>query len=771
MNNRCWLNCHQALLLALTGLFAMVTSAATVRAARLFPASSPQSNTGKQAALQSTTETKIAFVAFPGGNAEIYIINADGSPSLNVTNNPAADFSPSWSPDMSKLAFESNRDGNYQIYVMNANGTAVQRLTYNLGADTDPAWSPDGRRIAFVRSGDIWLMNADGTGQIQVTHEPTTDGDPSWSPNGIKIAFTATRDGNSEIYVMNADGTSQQNLTNNPAQDYSPEWSPDGTRIAFVSERDGNREIYSMRPDGTQQTNLTQHPLGEQWPTWSPDSTKIAFTSFRTWPSPLMVMNADGTNQIQLTTPSSNNYEPAWSPWLPRLSLPFPHDVGDTGIKIINSFFDHEYPLYPSEPASVSGSIMRYTGKKLRGTRWKCVPGESCYSGHDGYDFGLDEGTAVWAAHDGYAQGSQLFCSSGSSLINVVTVTQGRYQTAYLHLQDDAYWQDIRNNPRNVHTSDRIGTVGRSGSPVCTTGHHLHFGVKYDVNNDGNFKAVDPYGWQPAQFGQPDPWPTYPGGAPSEWLWSFSPPDLGDSFPSSATMLASGNASVNIPPGAVTQQALLALTVVPEPGSNPATGSLHMHNNSLASTSETLAVGDTYQLSGIYSDGSPLTTFTSPVTTTITYTNSNLIYINTDTLGLYQWDTTSLVWMPLASAQNTYTQQVSATINSPSFISLRGQPLSPAPTLLSAFPSSLLNTSENTMVVTGTNFISPPSLFLGIVALNTIYVSPSRLTATIPPSVAPGIYTLTLRNPDAQIATLPNDIEVLQPTYLPVIQK
>jgi len=42
---------------------------------------------------------------------------------FNLTNNPAIDYSPSWSPDGAKIAFWSSRDGNFEIYVMNSDGT------------------------------------------------------------------------------------------------------------------------------------------------------------------------------------------------------------------------------------------------------------------------------------------------------------------------------------------------------------------------------------------------------------------------------------------------------------------------------------------------------------------------------------------------------------------------------------------------------------------------------------------------------------------------
>src|SRR5437762_10435424 len=67
--------------------------------------------------------TQLAFTNVADGNAEIYVINSDGTGSTRLTENPAADFEPAWSPDGARIAFTSDRDGNTEIYVMNADGS------------------------------------------------------------------------------------------------------------------------------------------------------------------------------------------------------------------------------------------------------------------------------------------------------------------------------------------------------------------------------------------------------------------------------------------------------------------------------------------------------------------------------------------------------------------------------------------------------------------------------------------------------------------------
>ncbi len=261
---------------------------------------------------------QIAFFSNRDGNGEIYVMDADGKNLRRLTNNPAADEWPSWSPEGKQIAFTSNRDGNGEIYVMDADGTDIRRLTNNPAYDWFPVWSPDGMQIAFVsdREGnnEIYIMDPDGSNQRRLTNSASYDWFPSWSPDSKQLVFASNRDGNQKLYAINANGLNLRRLTNNATDDFSPAWSPDGRLIAFVSERDSNREIYVMNANGSNQRRLTNNPAADAAPSWTSDSKQIVFVSERDGNREIYIMSADGSNTRRLTNNPASDYGPDWQP-------------------------------------------------------------------------------------------------------------------------------------------------------------------------------------------------------------------------------------------------------------------------------------------------------------------------------------------------------------------------------------------------------------------------------------------------------------------------
>lgn len=90
----------------------------------------------------------IAFTSTQGNNSQIYVMNSDGSHIIQLTN--TGNFGngyPSWSPDGKHIVFVSDRGeiesgkGKSDIYVMDSDGSNSIQLTNNGLYNYDPKWS------------------------------------------------------------------------------------------------------------------------------------------------------------------------------------------------------------------------------------------------------------------------------------------------------------------------------------------------------------------------------------------------------------------------------------------------------------------------------------------------------------------------------------------------------------------------------------------------------------------------------------------------------
>lgn len=283
---------------------------------------------------------RIAFHADPGGQDDLFVINADGRKLRRLTFGLEQIATALWSPDGKRLAFLARPTGASDIYVTNSDGSVRKRLTGGQGDHYDLAWSPDGKRLAFSCCDEtapgIFVVAADGTDRRQLAPNA---GLPSWSPDGKQIAFISFRDGDVEIYVMKADGSGQRRLTRSRGEDANAAWSPDGSRLAFNSRRDGNDEIYVMEADGSRLQRLTASKANDQQPRWSPDGKQILFTSFRNrdpllrgiGDAEIVIASTDGSRKSNLTRSGFWEGDPTWSPDGKRIAFAIRRDFGPRG--------------------------------------------------------------------------------------------------------------------------------------------------------------------------------------------------------------------------------------------------------------------------------------------------------------------------------------------------------------------------------------------------------------------------------------------------------
>ncbi len=84
---------------------------------------------------------------------DIFIMDADGSNKIQITNNDAANFAPYFHPDGKRILFCSNIEDplgrNFDIYMINMDGTGLEKITECPEFDGFPMFSPDGKKLAF----------------------------------------------------------------------------------------------------------------------------------------------------------------------------------------------------------------------------------------------------------------------------------------------------------------------------------------------------------------------------------------------------------------------------------------------------------------------------------------------------------------------------------------------------------------------------------------------------------------------------------------------
>lgn len=261
---------------------------------------------------------KIFFQACGVGGClhyDIYSVNPDGTELKNLTEVltapeglPNDASSPSVSGDGRRVAFGVDTYQDAEIWVMNADGSEPRQLTHDNLLDWTPAIAPDGHRIAWSQwspfpsysDQDIWTMGSDGSGQELLFNGTGTDGFSGYTPDGQTIVM-ASEEGDTDIRKVpsvaavpplttaTAVAASKEQLENEPTI------SPDGSRVAFIQVPKSSPlspfDIYSVGIDGGPTVPVYATAANEQFPAYSPDGTKMVFDS----DGVPMVGNADGS--------------------------------------------------------------------------------------------------------------------------------------------------------------------------------------------------------------------------------------------------------------------------------------------------------------------------------------------------------------------------------------------------------------------------------------------------------------------------------------------
>jgi len=279
--------------------------------------------------------TRIVFYSKGEKNQrDLWTVSVEGGDAVQVTNDPAYDWNPVWSPDGEFIYFCSNRNGASNLWRISVDQKTGKPLGEPESISSTPAqsWhltiSKDGKNLVYVRRSrveNISQIEFDAT-KMQVVGKPTavTEGTkrtrtPAISPDGSLIAFYVTGETQEDIVVVKQGDTKWNLITNDEARDRVPRFSPDGSQIIFYSNLGGTYEVYIMNTDGTNRRKITDNGgKGVNYPIFSPDGKKIAYTVMEQG-TYLLNLEGDTLNQKPIQLPPLNENGDnfiAWS-WSP----------------------------------------------------------------------------------------------------------------------------------------------------------------------------------------------------------------------------------------------------------------------------------------------------------------------------------------------------------------------------------------------------------------------------------------------------------------------
>lgn len=246
-------------------------------------------------------------------NADVFVVNADGTRGKKLTGDKFNEYFVSWAPDGKSVVFGAADPESRlsDIYSVKTDGSGLRRLTDGAGRNSQPSLSPDGKRIAFASTRDtekfqIYVMSADGTGLKRLTDDDdVAHYNPQWSPDGARIVYYAEKgDSKDQVWTINTDGSDPLLMTNGVAHNIFPAYTPGG-RIIFCSNRDGEEgAVYTMGPDGSDVRRI--EGIASSWARISPDGKRLAWIGGR-WPkSAIYVSNVDGSGKKKIVGGEGN---------------------------------------------------------------------------------------------------------------------------------------------------------------------------------------------------------------------------------------------------------------------------------------------------------------------------------------------------------------------------------------------------------------------------------------------------------------------------------
>ena len=225
-------------------------------------------------------------------NADIWLMNADGSDLRQLTQSPESDEHPRWSTDGKSILFLSDRGGEDQLWLLPVEGgEAIQVSTISTGI-SDPIWTPDGRAVVFASQ---VFPEYGANDSLNARDLKTMEEGPVQAHMADKLLYrhwTSYDDGRkTHTLILDIESREVRDLT--PGEYHAPRFSldgggfvvsPDSRELCVVSNHDPdpwsstNADLWLVPLAGGEMQNITgANEAYDGDPVYSPDGRYIAY--------------------------------------------------------------------------------------------------------------------------------------------------------------------------------------------------------------------------------------------------------------------------------------------------------------------------------------------------------------------------------------------------------------------------------------------------------------------------------------------------------------
>ena len=276
---------------------------------------------------------------------QVWLCNADGSNTVQLTKGDKNSSNPKWSPDGKWIAFTSSRDNKTNLYLLPVGGGEAEKITEVKTSVSNYDWSRDGSMIAFtmVDAADdkeeknkkakndwyfmdeeikqnrlfvIWLAKKDSAGkyiQKKITKENYNVNAFDWSPDGKHIAYShglspeVNHNVYSNISMVDIESGAIKSIATTAAGETDPRFSPDGKLISYYCTAEpvdwsGPRhaKIYSLEDGKNWRLKATPDENGGIIG-WTPDGKNVLWSEASKTLNSIYQLSVDGKSISEWT--------------------------------------------------------------------------------------------------------------------------------------------------------------------------------------------------------------------------------------------------------------------------------------------------------------------------------------------------------------------------------------------------------------------------------------------------------------------------------------